>query len=503
MDILIRPILQPMQEFGPCLRAILAKRNISASELSRMMAYKSRNSVFRILDGEGGHAARQAFLERLIDEDPLLLSPEERERLEQALEISRVGQTGFVNNRALMELMLDAEMEEHDPPISIMSVDGRTLQADTVMRYLQTIRELEVTIIGCCDREVFNKLSELIKFCENNANISIRHYIYTDEATMIRSVSAIQPMLYSACYEAYAIEPGVFSREKEALYRTNSIFLHVMEQSGEWFDQRLLMVDHRAFCRMNRRPSGAYLAFKAMLERDSAKMRPFKTPLSAEGQVSDYLQYVKDCLRLEQGRSIYMIKLDIPISFVHPDFLVSCALDGFAAEGMGSGEELGALVEQMALVQLQRWENYFGKHKPTHVILSRREMERFAKTGRQTDHFFVLRPYTSSERGAILRNIRAHAQSNPYFHAYFFREMYETPPVSEIALYEGAGMLLTKPYTHYNLAQDHAEALIPDATFCRQYKEFFMQDLLANHVLTQEETLAELDRLIQLAEQSE
>ncbi|MBQ6857866.1 MAG: hypothetical protein IJO02_00400, partial [Clostridia bacterium] len=68
---------------------------------------------------------------------------------------------------------------------------------------------------------------------------------------------------------------------------------------------------------------------------------------------------------------------------------------------------------------------------------------------------------------------------------------------------EGAGMLLTKPYTHYNLAQDHAEALIPDATFCRQYKEFFMQDLLANHVLTQEETLAELDRLIQLAEYSE
>ncbi|MBQ2833542.1 MAG: hypothetical protein IJE71_02945 [Clostridia bacterium] len=503
MDIPIRPILQPMQEFGPCLRAILAERDISASELSRVMAYKSRNSVFRILDGEGGHAARQAFLERLIDEDPLLLSPEERERLEQALEISRVGQTGFVNNRALMELMLDAEMEEHDPPVRIISVNGNTLQPESVAAYLKTVEELEVTIIGCCDREIFSKLGELIRFCKGKTKLGIRHYIYTDERTMIRSISAIHPVLYFSCYEAFAVEPGVFSQEKEAMYRANSIFLHAREKSGEWYDQMLLLVDRRIFCRMNRRPSGAYLAFKMLLEKDSEKMRPFKTQLSAEGQVSDYLQYVKDCLHLEQGRSIYMIKLDIPISFVHPDVLVSCALDGFAAESMGSGEELGALVEQMAVVQLQRWENYFGKHKPTHVILSRREMERFAKTGRQTDHFFILRPYTPSERGAILRNIRAHAQSNPYFHVCFFKGAFDTPPVSEIALYEGAGMLLTKPYTHYNLAQDHAEALIPDATFCRQYKEFFMQDLLANHVLTQEETLAELDRLIQLAEQSE
>lgn len=50
------------QEFGPCLKEMLGKRKVSASELARMMHYKSRNSIFRILDGEGDMVRGRRFL---------------------------------------------------------------------------------------------------------------------------------------------------------------------------------------------------------------------------------------------------------------------------------------------------------------------------------------------------------------------------------------------------------------------------------------------------------
>ena len=66
MEPMVQKTLYPTQEFGPCLKEILKEKRVSASELARMMAYKSRNSIFRILCGEGGHGARQAFYERLM-----------------------------------------------------------------------------------------------------------------------------------------------------------------------------------------------------------------------------------------------------------------------------------------------------------------------------------------------------------------------------------------------------------------------------------------------------
>ena len=74
-------IIEPVQAFGTCLKGILEKQNISASELARMMNYKSRNSIFRILEEAGGHSARQVFFERLISEDPLALSDAQKREL--------------------------------------------------------------------------------------------------------------------------------------------------------------------------------------------------------------------------------------------------------------------------------------------------------------------------------------------------------------------------------------------------------------------------------------
>ena len=58
---------------------------------------------------------------------------------------------------------------------------------------------------------------------------------------------------------------------------------------------------------------------------------------------------------------------------------------------------------------------------------------------------------------------------------------------------------MSKPDTNYDLAGDHAEALITQPEFCRKYKEFFTQDLLANQVRSDAETLELLERLERIA----
>lgn len=104
------PAAQPLFTFGQCLKQILKTRKLSASALSRMMEQKSRNSMFRILDDTGGPAVQAAFYESLKECDCLHLTKAEEHALEVALEISRVGQTGYTTNLAMHRLLGDVDI---------------------------------------------------------------------------------------------------------------------------------------------------------------------------------------------------------------------------------------------------------------------------------------------------------------------------------------------------------------------------------------------------------
>jgi len=496
MKTLLQPMIEPVQELGPCLKQILQKKRISASELARMMAYKSRNSIFRILDEKGGHSAQRAFYERLIDEDPLALSDDERAALAQALEVSRVGVQAFSSNRAMRELLMNVTQES--PKVRIETGDADDPDFHKALERLARGRKAYMTITGCCDRAIFEALRERVYKTNIACEVKITHFIYTGEEEIVRSISAIQPLLYCECYSAYGVEPGRMSKERESLYRSNCIYIHAQEADGEWYDQQMILVDKGVFSPLHRFSSEEEDPYMAFFARDMARMPQMKASFSQEKGMQSYLAYTEDCRRLEQNRAIYTIKLDIPINLIHTDVLLPCARDSFEAIGLQDDDVLNGLVE----IHRQRYENFMTKKKPTHTILSRTAMERFARTGRQSDHFFALRTYTPKERAAILCDLRKQAEHNPNFFIYFFKEEFE-PPLTEVGLYEGVGTLLTKPYTHYDLAGDHAEAVITQEEFGARYKEFFVGDLLERHVLSSEETLRALDELIEIAESAE
>lgn len=482
--------------FGEYLKQLLKEKGMSASELARIMEYKSRNTVFRILAGEGGHVSRQAFFDRIVQDNVLDLTEEEKKQLTCSLEVSRVGAGRYMDNLA-MEALFHAEKEKADIDVQVVRRDK--LKQDTTLKAILeeyvSGSELELQISGCCSSIIFNTLRDVLLESGHKCRVSVVHYVYTGPEEIIFNIAAIQPMLFASCYQAYSIEPGVYSPEKERIYRSNCICAHVTHADGSGFDEAMLLTDAACMVRLGRRQRGGFHLADRLFDDSELKRNPIKSAFMLDSMTQGLVSYIDECRRIEQNCAIYTAKLDIPFFFIHPDLLVDAAKEGFCATGLATQEEMEQLIQTLYDIQLQRFENCYGKKKPTYAIFSREAMERFAKTGCQSDHFFAMRPFTRAERLRILCHIRDQIKKNSGFEIFFFKEN-EEPPGMEIGLYEGVGVLLSKPFTHYD--SDHAEAIIAQKDFCQRYKSYFFEDLLARRVLSKARSLKVLEELIEL-----
>lgn len=478
----------PLVDFGTCLAQVLRENGISASEAAKRLGYKSRNSMFRLLGGQGSHSVMRACVQKLRDCPEMDVSGEQLERLGVAMEVSRLGLEGYLSNQAMRSML----RPEND-------ADAESWQDGGLFKALASGREIALTMTGCCERDLMTALAKALPLRTPGARVRVEHYLYMGGDEVIESVAAVQPLLYAACYAAWGVSPGVFPRELERLCRGNRILARWRDERGKWHACDASLVGRRELAVMPLPGGGEPCALEDVLARGRSRMTPLKSEFTLTHTPLDYLTYTRECAELERGRAIYTIKPDVPICFIHPDILLRAVRDGFPSQNFGQGAELDELIEKLWAIHVKRWENYFTKRRPTHTIFSLPEMERFARTGRQSDHFFAMTPYTPQERAAILRHLREQEAANPSFHVHFFVEGYR-PPRSEIGLYEGAGTLMAKPDTHYDLHCDHAEVIVTQTEFCRKYKEYFVHDLLEHHVLTPEQTLTELDRLIHIAE---
>lgn len=488
------PAPQPLLSFGQCLRRVLEEKKLSASALARMMGMKSRNGLFRILEDGSSPAAQMAFLDKLMDS--LTLTPEQIAALRQALEVSRVGKEGYRSNQELRRLFVDMRSDVQSEPLRLIRSNGERGDFDAQLRAYAQGREVSIAITGCCDRRIFEAIAR--QLMGTGCKVNIGHFFYTGGDEIIRVVSAVQPVLYSSCYEGYCIDPGCFSSEREQLYRTNTMVVRFVDAQGQTRVHMLSLYERGRLLLIEQISKDSMNLFVEMMRADKARLHPIKSTFDVQHSPEDYLRFTEDYRKLEHGRSIYTVKLDVPINFIHPDTLVASVMDGFRESGFAQDEGLSALVQQFYDIQLRRFNNFFAKRRPTHTIFSQEAMLEFARTGAQSDHFFAQRPYTPQERVSILAHLRTQTEVNPYFNIYFFKPTF-IPPRAEFGLYDGAGTLISKPDTHYELDGDHAQALVTQGSFCEKYKEFFMNDLLVNHVLSHEKTLAVLDALIEVA----
>ena len=383
------PTVQPLLTFGQCLKNILGARKLSASALSRMMEQKSRNSMFRILDDTGGPAVQAAFFESLKASDCLRLTEQEERELERALEVSRFGVAGYMTNQAMHRLLGDVDLQAAaDDSLRVdRSRDGSvTTLRESMERLAAEQKRVHFVITGCCYRRVLERIAAA--FAGSACEMSIEHYLYTGGDEIIGCVSAIQPVLYLPGYKGYCIDENMFNIQREQVYRCNTITAHCEDAQGKKQVLMAVMIDPQRLLSIGSPDERNIEIVERMMREDRPKMHPIKREFQTSGSPEGYLAYTKSLQRLEQGRSIYDIKLDVPINFVAPEVLVGPARDGFAAHGFAQDDALEEMIGQFYKVHQKRFDNYFQKRRPTHAIFSRQAMEQFAQTGLESDHFF-------------------------------------------------------------------------------------------------------------------
>lgn len=471
--------------FGAQLKALLETHGVSASQLARTMGFKSKTSLFRILNDEVSYEASARFWKDLCRQNPLSFSAEETHLMEQALDVSLRGQEAFALDDAMSDLLTPAVGSVEDIPLHCYGAAApQATSFRQLMRIYQKSAKVQFVLMNCNHTGLIRLISESFR----SETMTIHHLLDLNGTLKdtVRSISACMPLLSFSNYIPYAIPEPV---------RGRLIFVLMRTEQDEWETHYFIFDQNGELCMMASRDADFPLFLQSAIQEPMLQhVKPLKDVISSLTGPADYVAYTQRYYELENGRPLYSIKPDVPINFIHPDLLVSAAMDGFNAAGLIT-PETEALIAALYEVQLKRWQNFFEKRKVTHVIFAKEAMIHFARTGRQTDHFFAMRPYTLKERESILTYLWEQSQSNPYFNIYFAKDN-RLIHDREISCYEGMGTVIQDADTSY--AHGHQEVILTHEGFARQFKNYFMNELLPRHVLSQRESQHLWDYLLSL-----
>ena len=233
-----------------------------------------------------------------------------------------------------------------------------------------------------------------------------------------------------------------------------------------------------------------------LLEIPKEEYRPIKRSFSESLGGHSYVDFCLNCADIERNRRLYGIKPDFSMECIPVDILLSAAREG----ALGRTEEF--LRDEEALIEIfdRRFKNAVERRKASHMIMKRSAVWKFVRTGRLTDHFWGMRPFTMPERARIIRHMLDQTESNPYFHLHFLKDNQFLRDV-EILCYEGKGLLIVNVNADYDLAQGHAEVMLDHPEFQRLYKDFYLKHLIRECVIPASETVDFLRSLVRYCEE--
>ncbi len=495
------------EPFQACLRALMEKKKVSVSALTRMTGYKSRNSVARILRGEASPARAEELMARLTETNCLRLTDGEEKRLRQALKVSGMGEEYLRTVRDMLSLLTEFPEPDGQPYVcDRWRATGpvRAMTLEEMLRRYASGRRVRIVLMNLCERGLYERLARYLSARAPECEAQCSHYLFGEESELPRFLSAVQPLMYEKWYVPYLVDRERCPERILPWLRTDFMMVEWTDEAGRVRCHLFLPIDdHRLFfyesAERNSLAVARYIRYAVRAAVRPLRDRYDHRPHAAE----DYLRYTQHCLQLEQQGAICCIRRDFPLYFFHPDILAAAMTDDFAQTGIAPGVPgAAAMLERFYAVQLKRWKNVFDRpagrqNVALQFVFSRPETERFLRTGRSTDHFFGFRAFTVSERRAVLSAVRRAAEEKPYFEVYFLRPGIAMH-TAEISMLGRAGVLFTRGDTCYRMEDDLIETMVSFDAFTRQFQSVYTQVLLRQLAETRERSLEILDELLAL-----
>lgn len=479
-----------METFEQCLARLIKKYDLNYSELTVMLNYKSKNTLHRIFTGESGDKSRTKVFNDIAGNDKIKFSKEDIEELERALEVSRIGTEKFEAMAEMRNLL--RKKDERADEVSL--TDIQTMNQTTLEEVTDSLKnfENEIIIINCCWESVSQAMNELMAASKET---KITHYIVITDNTAdtVRKIGNVMPMIYNHGYMGYSAKDKDIGKVVPDELAYNLIAVRCKEKNGKMHGYQLIMHNETSGY-LTKESFNLFDYWDSITKKNIADFHPIKSSYSQISSADAYLRFTEMYFKMENNNTIYTYRPDICFNYVDVPITKAALMDGLKTINAG---DLAAerMIKKLEDIHTRRFNNIFTKKKVTQHVCTVKGLEKFAKTGILSDHFFAMRPYTMKERIEIFKNLLDHMENNPHFNIHLLKDDSSFLEMEAIC-FENIGVDFTSMQTKYKLTEGHTEAIVRQEDFLELYTEYFTGELLKKHVKPQHETLQFMKQLI-------
>lgn len=463
------------------VKDIQKEHHLSLAELAAVLGYKSQTSIARIIQDKANDESLVRFAQLMKESPALALTDEEREGLDQVLEYKRLGPVKYAAAQVLRQL-LRGDMPLVDPVL----LDPQTGQRQTMLSRYLSMKGLKITVLNCETMALFTALAVLTR----QGRAKVEHYLYSDRSLMrtVLAVRAVLPILHDPDYfggMTFASRDFLLNNPRGILL-SDVMLCEYVKDNIPWYD---LVVFQSKTEGMRFSFLGNGEPIHRMLEQMKAKAQPLRNP-GIPGPRGDYASFLRSCADMERDSAVCRIKPDFGFEQVPVTIWKQAILEGPAI----ADSSVGNLAE-LTDICIRRQQNAFTKKQHQYHVFKPQAVWKFVKTGRLSDQFWAFRSLTMAERLQTLQTIQRLSRENPYFHLHFLRDERFIRD-DEILLLGNKAVCIIKPGTDYDLNAGHSEAIITQSEFIQIYYDYFINSILANQVLSPEETQSLLQEMI-------
>lgn len=466
------------------INALLKDRGLTLSELTMQLGYQSKTSLVRIMKKQANQRALNTFVKRL--KERLDLSEAELARLTEAMECLH-WQEDYASSKEMLRLLRGEMPSDRDVTLE----DAVSGECSVLKDRYANATDIRITLLNCQYVPMFGMLLDLVR--SKGARIDHFMMLPEDSEHVIHALGALIPLIYEKNYAGYSYRGGK-TAAAHGLLGADLMLVSCRNASGELCEDMIVFYgDSHGFVRTECQP-GVMLRMTGVYCENFV---PVKTVYFQTEGMDSYVQFCIDYAKLEHNRSVYKIKPDVGMEWIPEDILISAL-----QEGSLDLSAISDLVEKFREIYRERVRNIYEKRRPSRLIMKRSAMLRFAHTGRLSDHFWAMRPFTPAERVRIFSLLKEQMEHNPHSELCFLKEN-DFLRDAEIAYYEGVGILVTDSNTDYAPEGNHSEIMLVHEGFVRMFKEYFERSLLTNHVVSRADAVRFMNELIKIARSEE
>ena len=423
-----------------CLRAWMEETGTSVAGLTRQMEYKSKTTVMRVLQENCAARSLRNFTEALRP----LLDDEWAERFARAMVTEETGLTRVELYDVIRSRMFPALAPEESLPEIVLPEHIRT-----------RIREDGGTVlIAGCPGLVSFPLTDTLKSL--NPALSVVHYMARpDLLTFPPLLNGLLSRIGMNGYDAVLLHSTLSVRE--GLPWNIAIYLSTKPENSA-----VLLPDGRGgrACCADAPDAAAGLAGRL---RALLGVPLYHTEELMKG--NEYVRFLQETCKLEAGKRLVAMKPTPGLQMI-PAKEVEAAFSDFLSENF---DPVIASKNSLVHIQKQRIENFYHRNKKTLLLLCGEAMDRFARDGMLTDHFFFLRPFLPAERVRTLQALKTFSQEKQNTVRLLREDVWDI----SFEAYEGKGVLLYPSATSYHSDEGaYRELFLPGQEFFELFAAF-------------------------------